>query len=141
VAARLVSNLLLLIIGLLLVAAAPAFAPSTVGWLGLAAGCAVVVVILATFAVPGRGLIQRALDVLAVSGAGWTIVACRVFEQHTARRLAFASGWLFAALGTIGLILHEAAWEHAWRTRAEPGAPTSTDLGEPRFHAERRAVR
>jgi hypothetical protein len=112
---RFVSNVLVLLAGAVLVPFALAFSPGTASWVGLGAGCFVVLTTLAAFPARGRGSGQRWLDVLVVMVGAWTIVASRVFDGPALRWLMFAGGCAFAALGLGGLVAHEVRMQLAVR--------------------------
>jgi hypothetical protein len=107
VTSRFISNLLVLLVGGFLTAASFAFASDVLGWIGLAAGCVIVVGVLAAFAVRGRGIAQRALDLCIVLSGAWAIVASRSFTDETLRWLTFAEGAILITLAVAGLIVHE----------------------------------
>jgi hypothetical protein len=111
--ARFSSNLATLLAGAFLTSAALGFAPRTVAWLGFAVGCCVTAVVLVAFAMPGRGLAQRVLDVALTLLAVWTIVASRCFAGVTVHWLSFGCGIGFVVLAGIALVVHEALLEIA----------------------------
>jgi hypothetical protein len=115
---RFISNLVVLLAGAFLVAASFAFGEEVLGWVGLAVGCVVVLTVLVTFAVRGRGIAQRALDACVVLAGAWTIVAARTFADGTLRWLTFAEGAALAFIAVAGLIVHEVQLELSVR-RAE----------------------
>lgn len=96
---------MVLLAGALLLCAVFAFGAGTLGWLGLAGACLVLVVALASFPVRGRGGQQRLLDLLVVATGGWTVVASRAFTAGNLHWLMFASAWAWLALGTLGIAL------------------------------------
>lgn len=66
-----------------------------------------VLTLLCSFALRGRGVAQRSLDGLLLVLAAWTIVASRCFGAPQLKWLTFANGATFVLLGVIGLVLHE----------------------------------
>ncbi len=102
--------------GGVLIVASFAFAPATASALGLAVGCATVVVALAGFAARHRGAGARAVDLLQAIAGAWTIVASCEFAAPVSKWLAFADGALICSLGVLGLIVHEALSERELRT-------------------------
>lgn len=79
-----------------------------VAWVQLGIGCAVAATILTAFAVHGLGPAARAIDVVIVVVAGWSIVASRAFDGPAlAKWLGFADGALIAGLGVVALVAHE----------------------------------
>lgn len=124
---RSLSNLWLTLAGGLLLAACFAFAPGTLGWLALAAGCAVLVGLLGAFALRGRGWPQRALDLLAMALAGWTVVASRTFAGSTLRWLSVGESFALLGLGVLSTLLGQlqlrAAIERALRRPADGRGP------------------
>lgn len=102
---RFLSNLWTLLAGSLLLSACFAFGAGTLGWLGLAAGCAVLVVLLGAFAVRGRGWPQRGLDLLTAILASWTIVAARAFTGSSLRWLTVGEAFALLGLGVLGLVI------------------------------------
>jgi hypothetical protein len=138
-AGRFVSNIGALLAGGFLAAASFAFGWRTVGWLALACGCAVAMIVLACFAFPHRGSLQRWLDALTLTGAVWTIVASRVFGgPHTIKWLSFADGALVCGLGLVGLIAHELLMERELRALA--GSRQGTTAGADRPIGDLRAA-
>ena len=94
-----------------LVVATQAFAPTAVVWLTF--GIAVIVTLLSAGALALRrfGVVQRLLaGVTSIIGV-WTIVMSLVFGSATVAALGFASALAFAALGLIGLTMHELTTE------------------------------
>jgi hypothetical protein len=101
--------------------------PMVASAFGLAAG--VLVVVLAAFAVRGRGAVPRAIDSFTAVAAAWGIVASRVFSPPaTVKWLIFGDGALIAGLGFVGLLVHELLIERALRgpVAAPPGAAALT---------------
>jgi hypothetical protein len=104
---RFLSNLFTLIAGTLLLAACFAFRSTVLGWLALAAGCAVLVVILVAFAFRGRGSLQRTIDAATVLLAAWTTVAARSFDAGTLKWTSVAEAFALLGLGAGGLLSGE----------------------------------
>jgi hypothetical protein len=117
-ASRFISNLVVLIAGSFLVTASFAFGSEVLGWVGLAAGCVILLTVLVAFAVRGRGIAQRALDACVVLGGAWSIVAARSFTGGNLKWLTFSEGAMLAFLAVAGLIVHEVQLELCVR-RAE----------------------
>ena len=109
--ARFASNLIALIAGALLVSTALAFGDGTESWIALGLGCAAVLAAAGAFPLPGRGAGQRVIDVCIALAGVWTIVASRAFDGQALHWLAFSAGVGIAALGTVGLVLHESLLE------------------------------
>jgi hypothetical protein len=134
--ARFSSNLLILLIGVLLLAASLGFGDPVIGWLGFTGGCLVTVAVLWAFTVRGRGTAQRVLDAATVLVGAWLIIGSRAFPPATVKWLTFADGALLIALSVIGLVAHEILVELALGRResatgrvAIPQEPTSTGVG------------
>lgn len=119
---RFVSNVLVLIAGVMLVAFSLVFGSRVLGWVGLGLGCLVVVIVLAAFPVRGRGVPQRIVDALVLVGAGWLIVATRSFSGPPLKWICFGTGATLALLALVGLVAHEVSMELAVRpVLREPG--------------------
>jgi hypothetical protein len=104
VLARLLSNLFVAIAGELLLVACFAFGPGVLGWLAAAAGCAVLVVVLAAFAMRGRGRVQRVLDASTMAVAAWTIVAGRSLDGAELKWWSVGGAVALLTLGVAGLL-------------------------------------
>lgn len=137
---RFLSNLFSTLVGSLLLVACFAFRPTVLGWLTLAAGCAVLVVVLGAFPVRGRGAPQRMLDLAALVLAAWTVVAGRAFSGGTLKWTSVGEAFAVLGLGAIGLLMGElelrAALIHAWqRPITEPcRSAAQTGVGRRREH-------
>lgn len=124
-AARFASNALALVAGALIVIGVFAFGPTAYAWITFGLATLAVVAVLAAFAMPQRGALPRVIDVLLVLAGSWTILASRVFAGSANRWLDFAGGVAIAALGAVGLIVHELLLERsleAMRRRAAVAA-------------------
>ncbi|HWF73812.1 MAG TPA: hypothetical protein VG186_10740 [Solirubrobacteraceae bacterium] len=128
---RFISNLLVLVIAATLVSFSLVFRPGVLGWLGLGLGCLVVAVVLAAFVARGRGIAQRAIDVLVVLAGGWLIVASRFLGGAALKWVCFGTGALLAVLALVGLVVHEVSMELAVR-------PLLHDRGDGRVRTGRR---
>ena len=138
---RFTSNVLLTLVGAALAAASLAFTPTTIGWLALAAGSFAFVVTSVGFASLERGTGQRRADVVTALVAVVLVALGRTLGGETLRWVAFGAGSAFAALGVLGLGLHEAARQrdlalsrlrldgHAMASRNGNGA--SSTIGPP----------
>lgn len=104
---RFLSNLWVLIVGVLILCASLAGMGPGLRWLGFAAGCGVAVVLLAAFPLRGRGPRQRGLDGVVMLLAVWTIVASRSFHGATARWLIFGSACALLVVGAVALFVAE----------------------------------
>jgi len=105
--ARFTSNLLLVALGAALAAFAVTSATAVVAWLALAAGAAAVVLALACLPAISRGAAQRWLDLVTAVTGGATVVLSRAFSGSTLEWTALGAGCGLAALGAVGLALHE----------------------------------
>jgi hypothetical protein len=112
---RFASNLTAILAGSFLVAAALGFAPAVLGWIALAVGSCLAATVLVAFAMRGRGIVQRLLDVAILVLCAWTIVASRAFAGQALHWLTFASGVLLTTLAVVALVVHEALLELAIR--------------------------
>jgi uncharacterized membrane protein SirB2 len=109
---RFVSNLLLVLAGVVVIVATQAFAPATVAWIAFAVtGVGVLVLMAATALAPARGHVQRALDGIAAVLAAWTVVESLVFSGTTMVWLTFGAAAGIVAIGVAGLIAHELSTE------------------------------
>ena len=118
---RFLTNIGLTIVGAFTVVASFVWAPATFSWLMLAAGIVAVALSLGV-AIPGRGTVQRSLDVAIGGLAAWTIVASLVFAGTALTWLGFASGAGFVVLALAGLVLHEVRTErvvHSFEVRTD----------------------
>jgi hypothetical protein len=113
---RFISNLIVLLAAVTLVAFSLVFGPHVLAWLGFGLSCLVVIAILVAFAVRGRGLAQRAVDVLILFAGGWLIVASRTFSGAPLKWICFGTGALLACLALVGLTVHEISMELALRS-------------------------
>jgi hypothetical protein len=126
VTGRFVSNLSILLAAATLVALALGLRPGPAGWVGFGVSCLVAIVTLAVLPLRGRGHGQRALDVLLLLVAAWTIVSCRSFDGETLRWLAVSSGLAFGTLAVAGLVAHEVRLEEALAAqRSDDGRVTA----------------
>lgn len=107
------SNLLVALAAGFIVVASFVFAPSVAAWVAFAFAIAVLGVTLGAQLDRGRGLEQRALDVLMGALSGTMIGVSIVYGAPTVKWLVFALalGWLANAVG--GLTLHEVT---TWRS-------------------------
>jgi hypothetical protein len=101
---RFLSNVFAVVAGTLLLASSFAFGSGTLEWLALAAGSAVAVVVLAVFPVRGRGTVQRALDVVAVAAAIWTILTAPALSGAHLKWSSVGAASAFLVLGVLGLL-------------------------------------
>jgi hypothetical protein len=115
------SNIVTLLAGAVLVALTLGLATTAAGWVALGSGCLVAVVTLIAFAVRGRGHGQRAIDVVLIAVATWTIVSSRTFDGAPLKWLTIANGCAMAAFALTGLIAHEVRLERSIR-RTSRGA-------------------
>lgn len=110
--ARFISALAALAGGCVTLVTALELRAPTIAWVAFAIAAGVLLVVLGAFAVRGRGRLTRTLDVLTAVTCGWGIVAMRCFAgPHLLKWLAFGQGAAIAALGVLGLIVHEALVE------------------------------
>jgi hypothetical protein len=117
---RFVSNLILLLMGIVLLCFSLAMRGPVVAWVGLGAGGVMALSVLGAFATRGRGVVQRSLDGLAVMLAAWTIVASRVFAPgESLRWLMFSSAAAAVILAIQGLLAHEIVLEQTVRSATE----------------------
>lgn len=100
---------------------------ATQRWVSFGAGCCALVVVLVAFAVPGRGALQRLLDVPLALLSVWAIVCSRAIESTGAgssgasvKWLTLASGAAIFGLGLLGLIVHEWKVERDLRRALTP---------------------
>jgi hypothetical protein len=101
---RFLWNVFAVVAGTFLLASSFAFGSGTLEWLAFAAGCAVAVVGLAVFPVRGRGNVQRALDVVAVAAAIWTIVTAPTLSSAHLKGSSVGAASAFFVLGVLGLL-------------------------------------
>jgi hypothetical protein len=104
---RYLTNVILALVAGFLVVATQAFSTSTVSWLALGVGIAVVAFAVVAQLDRSRGRAQRLLDVVAIALGGVTIVFSRVFSGSTVMWLSFAEALGFVGLGITGLTVHE----------------------------------
>lgn len=102
-------------------------------------------VLLAAFAVRGRGWPQRALDLVTIVLATWTIIAACAFAGSTLKWLTVGEAFSLLALGILGVVLgqiqFDAAVRRALRRRTEPPAHPlipATSLRRPHPIGDRR---
>jgi hypothetical protein len=122
VSSRFISNLAVAILGAALVTMSLTFGPTTVSWLALGVGCAVVLIVLGAFAASGRGPLQRLLDITIVLVAVWMLTAARVFPISSVRWLCFSAACALCLLALTGLVAHEVIVERAPRHVVTEGA-------------------
>jgi hypothetical protein len=123
---RFVTNAFLMLAGGLIVVFSQALTATTTGWVAFGLAIAIVVGLLAVQAETARPVVQRALDgVVGVLGI-WTIIASVVFDGWTLTWLSFAEGLVFAALGLVGLVVHELSTERVVHSLAVTEAPSDS---------------
>jgi hypothetical protein len=123
---RFVTNAFLMLAGGLIVVFSQALTATTTGWVAFGLAIAIVVGLLAVQAETARPVVQRALDgVVGVLGI-WTIIASVVFDGWTLTWLSFAEGLGFAALGLVGLVVHELSTERVVHSLAITEAPSES---------------
>jgi hypothetical protein len=124
---RFASNLAVLVLAAFLACSSFAFDSSTVGWLALGSGAAILLTIAVAFAMRERGVAQRVFDGLMFLIAVWTIVSSRVFAGSREQWLAFACAAALALLAFAGLVVHEVLMELALSSnrRRETGMQSS----------------
>lgn len=90
------------------------FQGQTERWLGFAVGAVLVVVLMAAFAVRGRGTVQRLLDLPTVLTCVWLMMSTRAVESsgagsspHAVKWLNLSAGAMLCGAGLLGLLLHE----------------------------------
>lgn len=115
---RFVSNVLVLIASAVLVTFSLVFPPAVVAWIALGLGSLVAVIVLAAFAMRGRGVGQRIVDVLMILSGAWLIVASRTFSGAPLKWITFGTGALLAFFALVGLVVHEISMELAVRPLA-----------------------
>jgi hypothetical protein len=125
---HLFSRLALLLAAGFLVVASQVWTGDTLQWLFVAGGA--VMIAGAAIDASRKEPTQRMLDgVIGLLGA-WTIVAAFVFSGNDLKWWSFASACALAALGTIGLIIHEMRTERVVHelsvTKPREHAPTAT---------------
>ena len=106
------------IMGAVLAVGAFTLPPVSERWLALGVGAAGLITLAGAFAVRGRGTAQRLLDGPLALVCAWAIVNARVIESsgagssaHAVKWFGFAAGAAIAALGLLGLLLHERGLE------------------------------